>query len=228
MSLPDKYTTPHPRLIKSFAIRAGRMSTRQQQALTQNNYLLDPGSPIDWQRELPSPSPSVTLEIGFGMGHSLIQHALAAPNSYFIGMEVFSRGIGALLAEITTHNLSNIRVLQGDAVELIQRLIPNNSLDTIQIFFPDPWPKRRHHKRRLIQPAFVQLIVEKLKPGGHLHLATDWEDYALHMMRVLSDNKELSNTAGAGKFTTQRMGRPLTKYEQRGQRLGHGVWDFAV
>lgn len=219
-------TPLHPRTIKSFAVRAGRISLRQQQALQSSfNYLLPNDISINGQTIFGRDAPLI-LEIGFGMGHALIQNALTAPDNNYIGIEVFRRGIGALLAELATQNITNVRIFQGDAVEILTKVIPDECLDGVQIFFPDPWPKRRHHKRRLIQLPFIQLLLKKLKTGGYLHLATDWEDYAMQMLQVLSSVEELTNTAGAGNFSIERMGRPLTKYEQRGQRLGHGVWDL--
>lgn len=168
----------------------------------------------------------VVLEIGFGMGQSLATMAEAAPGCGFIGVEVHRPGVGRLLRAIDERGLDNIRVFCHDAVEVLEHCIPPGSLDTVQIFFPDPWHKKRHHKRRLIQPAFVDLLVSRIKPGGTLHLATDWENYAEQMLAVLSDRAELVNTAGEGKYSPRPESRPLTKFEQRGERLGHGVWDL--
>ncbi|MFV0275909.1 MAG: tRNA (guanosine(46)-N7)-methyltransferase TrmB [Parahaliea sp.] len=169
---------------------------------------------------------SLVLEIGFGMGRSLATMAAAAPATNFIGIEVHTPGVGRLLHTMEDEGIDNIRVYCHDAVEVLRHCIPPVALDTVQIFFPDPWHKKRHHKRRLIQPPFVELLVSRLKPGGILHLATDWEHYAQQMMEVLSANAALENRAGAGQFSPRPPHRPLTKFEQRGERLGHGVWDL--
>ena len=166
------------------------------------------------------------LEIGFGMGQSLVAMAAAAPEKNFIGVEVHLPGVGRLLHSMEDEGVDNIRVYCHDAVEILNDCIDDASLDTVQIFFPDPWHKKRHHKRRLIQPDFVDLLCRKLKPGGVLHLATDWENYAEQMMEVLSANTQLRNQAGEGEFAPRPDHRPLTKFERRGERLGHGVWDL--
>jgi tRNA (guanine-N7-)-methyltransferase len=226
MSSP-KEPLQHPRTIKSFAIREGRLTPRQEQALEAEwaRYVLPANELIDWANVFPSetnlPKP-IILEIGFGMGHALLKNAQAQPDCCFIGIEVYRPGIGALLSELKTRQINNVRVFYGDAVEIFNHCVPNQSLDGVHIFFADPWPKRRHHKRRLIQTAFVNLIVQKLKAKGTLHLATDWEDYATHMIRVLSSIKELVPVDN----TAHKKNRPLTKYEQRGKKLGHGVWDL--
>lgn len=166
------------------------------------------------------------LEIGFGMGQSLVAMAAAAPGTDFIGIEVHRPGVGKLLHSMATEEVDNIRIYCHDAVEVLRDCIPPASLDTIQIFFPDPWHKKRHHKRRLIQPPFTRQLVSCLKPGGILHLATDWENYAEQMLEVLSATPELANTAGAGNYSPRPEHRPPTKFEARGERLGHGVWDL--
>ncbi len=166
------------------------------------------------------------LEIGFGMGQSLVAMAAAAPEKNFIGIEVHRPGVGRLLHSMADEGVDNIRVYCHDAVEVLRDCIADGSLDTVQIFFPDPWHKKRHHKRRLIQPAFVQLLLAKLKVGGVLHLATDWENYAEQMLEVLSAEPALRNRAGTGEFAPRPEHRPETKFERRGERLGHGVWDL--
>jgi len=171
-------------------------------------------------------SAPVVLEIGFGMGDSLAQQAITQSQNNFIGIEVHRPGVGHLLSLIAKHELNNIRIYCTDAVEALKHCIPDNSLDSVQIFFPDPWPKKRHHKRRLVQRPIVKLIVSKLKAGGTLHLATDWENYAEHMLEVLNACSELTNTSTNGPFVERPDSRPLTKFESRGKRLGHGVWDL--
>ena len=172
-----------------------------------------------------SDGPAV-LEIGFGMGQSLVAMAAAAPQTRFIGVEVHRPGVGKLLHSMEERGVDNIRVYCHDAVEVLRDCIADASLDTIQIFFPDPWHKKRHHKRRLIQPPFVDLLTRKLKPGGTLHLATDWENYAEQMMAVLEAAGGLVNAFAPGQFAPRPEHRPLTKFEARGERLGHGVWDL--
>ena len=216
------------RPIRSYVLRTGRMTPGQQRAFEQgwetfglehSEHLLD----ID--KAFGRPGPRV-LEIGFGMGQSLVQMAEAAPDSNFIGIEVHRPGVGKLLHSMAEQEVDNIRVYCHDAVEVLRDCIPEGSLDTIQVFFPDPWHKKRHHKRRLIQPPFVDQLVSRLKPGGILHLATDWENYAEQMMEVLSATAGLANTCEPGSFAPRPDSRPLTKFERRGERLGHGVWDL--
>jgi tRNA (guanine-N7-)-methyltransferase len=166
------------------------------------------------------------LEIGFGMGQSLVTMAAASPATNFIGIEVHRPGVGKLLHSMEEHGVDNIRTYCHDAVEILRDCIPPDSLDTVQIFFPDPWHKKKHNKRRLIQAALVAHVVTRMKVGGVLHLATDWEDYAEQMMAVLSAEPALGNECGAGEFSPRPEHRPLTKFERRGERLGHGVWDL--
>lgn len=166
------------------------------------------------------------LEIGFGMGQSLLEMAQAAADTNFIGVEVHKPGVGKLLHGMREHNVNNIHIYRHDAVEVLRDCVPEHSLDAVHIYFPDPWHKKRHHKRRLIQPSFVALVTGRLKPGGVLHLATDWENYAEQMMEVLSAAEGLSNTCGQNQYAPRPEHRPLTKFERRGERLGHGVWDL--
>jgi tRNA (guanine-N7-)-methyltransferase len=163
------------------------------------------------------------LEIGFGMGETTAAIALAHPENNYLGIEVHSPGVGSLLKLMDQAGLSNLRLIQHDAVEVVQNMIPPDSLDGVHVFFPDPWPKKRHQKRRLIQSGFVALVASRLKPGGYLHLATDWQEYAQQMLEVLSSEPVLANTVTG--FAPRPEYRPLTKFEQRGLRLGHGVWD---
>jgi len=218
----------HRRPIRSYVLRTGRMTPAQQRAFDEgwSRWGLEYGAGMpDLEAVFGGPGPRV-LEIGFGMGQSLVAMAEAEPGTGFIGIEVHTPGVGKLLHTIAERQLHNIRIYRHDAVEVLRDCIPDASLDTIQIFFPDPWHKKRHHKRRLIQPGFVHCLAGKLKPGGILHLATDWEDYALQMMAVLSAEQGLANTRPPGEFAPRPEHRPLTKFELRGERLGHGVWDL--
>lgn len=216
------------RRIRSFVLRAGRMTRGQEMAfehywpeagLTLEQGLIDPVEVFGRRAPL-------VLEIGFGMGQSLATMAAAAPDTDFIGVEVHKPGVGRLLMTLGEQQLSNIRVYCDDAVEVLAKCMPDASLDRVQVYFPDPWHKKKHHKRRLIQPEFVQHLRRKLKPGGVLHLATDWENYAEHMLTVMSGAEGFRNLADAGGYSPRPDWRPLTKFEQRGQRLGHGVWDL--
>jgi tRNA (guanine-N7-)-methyltransferase len=216
------------RRIRSYVLRAGRMTAVQKRALETNwqRWGLEyNGSELAYDSAFGRGGPRV-LEIGFGMGQSLVATAEATPETNFIGIEVHRPGVGKLLHSMEERGVDNIRVYRHDAVEVLRDCIPNASLDTIQIFFPDPWQKKRHHKRRLIQPPFVSQLASKLKTGGVLHLATDWENYAEQMMEVLSAAEGFSNTCGEGHFAPRPAHRPLTKFELRGERLGHGVWDL--
>jgi tRNA (guanine-N7-)-methyltransferase len=165
------------------------------------------------------------LEIGFGMGETTAQIAAEHPDWNILGAEVYRAGVGALLSKIEQQNLSNIRIIEHDVVEVLRDMIPVDSLDAVHIYFPDPWPKKRHHKRRLIQPAFLELLVPRLKPGALLHLATDWPEYADQMLAVCSANARLKNQVQAG-FVPRPQWRPQTKFETRGMRLGHPVADL--
>ena len=214
------------RAIRSFVLRAGRMGSGQTKALEElgPRFVLPyADGPLDWRAAFGREAPRI-LEIGFGMGGATAEIARDQPEQDFLGVEVHTPGVGALLKLIGERNLSNLRIVQHDAVEVLRHMIAKGSLDGIHIFFPDPWHKKRHHKRRLIQPAFVELLANCLKPGGYLHLATDWENYGFQMLDVLSANPHLRNSAA--NFAPRPAYRPLTKFEQRGLRLGHGVWDL--
>lgn len=215
------------RTIKSYVLRTGRVSTRQQQAL--NEWLTDyelPESEKKWdlQAIFERDAPTI-VEIGFGMGASLFTMAQSRPEMNFIGIEVHRAGIGGLAAELHDHQLTNVRIASFDAVKVFKEHLPDDSIAGIQIFFPDPWPKKRHHKRRLVQPEFVQQMLPALQRQGFMHCATDWEEYAEHMLDVLSSEPQLMNTAVTG-YAERPATRPLTKFEQRGLKLGHGVWDL--
>jgi len=216
----------HLRRIRSFVTRAGRVSTGQRRAMDElGARFVVPFSPeqADWGAVFGRHAPRV-LEIGFGMGATTAEIATHRPGDDFLGVEVHEPGVGALLKLMGEHELSNIRIIQHDAVEVLEQMIAPASLDGVHIFFPDPWHKARHHKRRLIQPKFVALLVSRLKPGAYLHCATDWQNYAEQMLEVLSAEPALENTANG--YAPRPEYRPVTKFERRGLRLGHGVWDL--
>lgn len=216
------------RTVKSFVLRAGRVTEGQQKALDDvwpqmglelSQGLLD--LDVVFGREAP-----VVLEIGFGMGDSLVEMANDQPEKNYIGIEVHRAGVGRLLSNADKQGLTNIRVFCHDAIDILAQCIPDGSLDCIQLFFPDPWHKKRHHKRRIVQSEFAQTLRKKLKVGGVFHMATDWENYAEHMMEVMSAEEGYANVAGEGVYSPQPKWRPVTKFQKRGERLGHGVWDL--
>ena len=227
---PEKYETENKnrRSIRSFVLRSGRMTAGQQNAYdahwSKHGLPLD-DTFIDYSSVFGRSAP-VILEIGFGMGASLVEMAKAAPEQDFIGVEVHVPGVGKLLHGMEEFEVNNIRIYCDDAVEVLKRCIPDNSLDRVQIYFPDPWHKKKHHKRRLIQTGFVQSLRAKLKIGGVIHLATDWEHYAEHMMEVMAAADGFKNQADEFCFSPRPDYRPITKFEKRGERLGHGVWDL--
>ncbi|HMN21155.1 MAG TPA: tRNA (guanosine(46)-N7)-methyltransferase TrmB [Ottowia sp.] len=224
----------HPRAVRSFVTRPGRMTAGQARAMAE----LGPRLLLPYAPDTPdlvaacrdaaaarghAPARTV-LEIGFGMGQATAHIASLQPDTLFIGCEVHEPGVGALLKLVGALELENVRIVQHDAVEVLRDMIAPGTLDGIHVFFPDPWPKKRHHKRRLIQPPFVHELALRLKPGGILHCATDWQPYAEQMLAVLGAEPLLVNTAEG--FAPRPDYRPLTKFEQRGLRLGHGVWDL--
>ena len=212
--------------IRSYVLRAGRMGSGQVRALQElgPRYVLPfQDSPPDWDAVFGRAAPRV-LEIGFGMGAATAAIAAARPETDFIGVEVHEPGVGALLRLIGEQGLDNLRIVRHDAVAVLERMVAPQSLAGVHVYFPDPWHKKRHHKRRLIQPPFVALLASRLAPGGYLHCATDWEPYAQQMLEVLGAEPALRNTAPG--YAPRPPWRPLTKFEQRGLRLGHGVWDL--
>ena len=219
---------PFMRQIKTYVLRAGRMGSGQIRAFDQYGarFLLPYQSErLDVNAAFGRSAPLI-LEIGFGMGDATAHIAQVRPDDNFLCCEVHEPGVGALLKRCGENNINNIRIVQHDAVEVLDQMLGQDSLDGVHIFFPDPWHKSRHHKRRLIQSPFVQRLAQHILPGGYLHLATDWAPYAEQMMTVLSAEPLLVNTAGAGQFASQPGYRPLTKFENRGLKLGHGVWDL--
>ncbi len=222
-------SSTHPRRIRSFVVRTGRITAAQERAWTElwPRYGLETGDEsLDPGALFPAPGP-VTLEIGFGNGESLVALAAMHPDRNFIGIEVHRPGIGHLMLRAEEANLRNLRVICRDAVEVLQHCIPDGSLDEVLLYFPDPWPKKRHHKRRIVQPAFVELVADKLRPGGVFRLATDWGNYAEHMLEVVGASPRLRNLSPDEAYAVRPESRPLTRFELRGQRLGHEVWDLA-
>lgn len=218
---------PH-RTIRSFIRRQGRLTPAQQRALDIlfPQFGIESGSGLlDFSALYGRTAPRI-LEIGFGNGDSLAAIAQAHPENDYLGIEVHTPGVGHLLLKIEELALNNVRVMCDDAVEVLTQRIPPDSLDAIYLFFADPWPKKRHHKRRIVQTEFVQLLRRRLKVGGIFHMATDWENYAQHMLEVMRAAEGFRNTAASGEYVPRPDYRPLTKFEQRGQRLGHGVWDL--
>jgi tRNA (guanine-N7-)-methyltransferase len=221
---------PFLRTVRSFVLRAGRTTAGQAKAFTDvgPRYLLPyTAQPLDFAASFERQAPSI-LEIGFGMGEATAQIAALRPQDNFLCCEVHTPGVGALLKRIAEQSLSNIRILQHDAVEVIDHMLPLASLDGVHIFFPDPWHKTKHNKRRLIQPPLIAKLAARLQPGGYLHCATDWAPYAQQILAVLSAEPLLRNTAGleAGGYAPKPDYRPLTKFENRGLKLGHSVWDL--
>ncbi|MBE5682594.1 tRNA (guanosine(46)-N7)-methyltransferase TrmB [Pantoea agglomerans] len=216
------------RRIRSFVRRQGRLTKGQQQALD----TLWPVMGVEYQPEpvdltaLFGREAPVTLEIGFGMGASLVTMAQNTPQQNFLGIEVHAPGVGACLAAAKEADVQNLRVMCHDAVEVLEKMIPDNSLRMVQLFFPDPWHKARHNKRRIVQVPFAELVMRKLKLGGVFHMATDWEAYAEHMLEVMNSIDGYRNQSEQQNYVPRPETRPLTKFEQRGQRLGHGVWDL--
>ena len=216
----------HRRQIRSFVLRQGRVSKAQRRAHTELLPVYGvPFSPIplDLDRVFGRAAPRI-LEIGFGMGETTAAIAQEHPENDYLGIEVHTPGVGSLLKRIADLHLANLRIIQHDAVEVVQHMIAPDALDGVHIFFPDPWPKKRHHKRRLIQPAFVALLASRMKRGARVHACTDWEEYARQMLEVLAAEPALRNTAPG--YASRPETRPETKFERRGLALGHRVWDL--
>jgi tRNA (guanine-N7-)-methyltransferase len=216
----------HPRTVRTFVRRAGRTTFGQARAFEElgPRFLLPyTGAPLDFSAAFGRNAP-VVLEIGFGMGEATAHIAGLMPDTNFLCCEVHEPGVGALLKRIGEQGLANIRILQHDAVEVLDNMLPPQTLDGVHIFFPDPWHKKKHNKRRLIQPELVARLAQRLRPDGYLHCATDWEPYARQMLAVLGAEPLLRNTADG--FAPKPAYRPLTKFENRGLKLGHGVWDL--
>ncbi|WP_051532295.1 tRNA (guanosine(46)-N7)-methyltransferase TrmB [Brackiella oedipodis] len=214
--------------IRSFVHHRSHLSPAQKNAMDElmpQWGLAFQKTSLDFAQVFARQAPTI-LEIGFGMGESTLKIAQTRADENFIGVEVYNAGVGALLRKIKAHDVENIRIIQHDAVEVLEHMIAPQSLDGVHIYFPDPWPKKRHHKRRLIQADFVALLATRLKPGGYLHCATDWQDYAEQMLAVLNAEPSLQNKASDNGYSVKPDYRPQTKFETRGLRLGHGVWDL--
>jgi len=214
------------RPIRSYVLRQGRTTPAQARALAElaPRFVIEfAREPLDLDRAFGRAAPKF-LEIGFGMGETTAAIAQAHPGNDYLGVEVHGPGVGALLRRLEALGLANVRIIRHDAVEVIEHMIGERALDGVHVFFPDPWPKKRHHKRRLIQPALVEMLARRMKHGAILHVATDWEDYAAHILAVLSAEPLLENTAAG--FAPRPTARPLTKFEGRGLGLGHRVWDL--
>jgi tRNA (guanine-N7-)-methyltransferase len=225
---PVEDTRPH-RAIRSFVVRAGRMTVAQQRAWESSwpRYGIDTGDGmLDLDATFGRNAPR-TLEIGFGNGETLVALAAAHPERDYLGIEVHRPGVGHLLLRVEELALSNVRIVCRDAVEVLTRCLQPASLDEVLLYFPDPWPKKRHHKRRIVQPSFVELVASRLAPGGVLRMATDWQPYAVHMLEVASACAALVNESAEGRCVDRPGSRPVTRFEGRGRRLGHDVSDLA-
>ncbi len=223
-----EHGAPQRRSIRSFVKRSGRLTPGQQQALDSlwPRYGIDyDAQPLDLAALFPG-SRRIILEIGFGNGESLLEMAEAEPRAGFIGIEVHEPGVGHCLKGIADRGLGNLRLMAHDAIEILQTMMPPASLDRVQLYFPDPWHKKRHHKRRIVNAEFRELTARALRPGGLLHLATDWQDYAEHMAAELLPDPRFENLGNPAGYIEKPEWRPETKFERRGKRLGHGVWDL--
>jgi len=216
------------RKVRSFVKREGRLTKGQERALTDNwqamglnhnNGMIDPATVFENNQP-------IVLEIGFGMGKSLVEMAKNAPELNFIGIEVHKPGVGACISLAVDEGVTNLKLYEHDAIEILADCIPDQSLTTVQLFFPDPWHKKKHHKRRIVQLSFVESIRQKLKIGGVFHMATDWQNYAECMLEDMQNSAGFENLSATNDYVPRPDSRPLTKFENRGQRLGHGVWDL--
>lgn len=214
--------------MRSFVLRGGRLTEGQKRALDEvwPRFGIEHGESLLDFRTLFGNNAPVIMEIGFGNGDATWQMAQARPAENYLGVEVHQPGVGHLLLKMKQHGIVNIRIANDDAVEFLRDRVPGESLDGVRIYFPDPWPKKRHHKRRLIQPSLIELLVSRMRPGALLHLATDWEPYARHMLDVMKSSECFVNLSPSGDFCAKPEWRPQTKYEKRGEALGHRVRDL--
>jgi len=227
--LPGSDPDARRRAIRSFVVRAGRMTVAQERAWTElwPRYGIETGAtPLDLAAVFGRAAPR-TLEIGFGNGESLVALAAAHQDRDYLGIEVHRPGVGHLMLRAEELGLANVRAICRDAVEVLQQCVAPGTLDEVLLYFPDPWPKKRHHKRRIVQPDFVALVASRLRAGGTFRMATDWQPYAAHMLEVASSCEALRNESPDGGFVPRPDSRPVTRFERRGHRLGHGVWDLA-
>lgn len=226
--MTDVIKKEYPRRIMTFMRRSTPYTTSQQKGIDDysEHYMLETEDRDFNQQEVFGRVVPLTVEIGFGMGASLIEMAMAAPERDFVGIEIHPNGIAQICFEAGERKLNNLRVIDGDALLMLEHYFADSSIDTVQLYFADPWPKKKHHKRRFVQIHNMQLIRQKLKVGGLFHAATDWEHYAQWMLDILEVSEGYSNAAGKGQFAPRPDFRPLTKFEVRGQSLGHGVWDL--
>lgn len=229
---PSKTQNPapeHRRSIRSFVKRGGRLTTGQRHALdtlwTDYGMEYDPAKTLDFSTIFPGKE-RIKLEIGFGNGDSLVEMAASDPDAGYVGIEVHEPGVGHCLQQAELRGVRNLKLMSHDAIEILQQMIPPQSLEGVFLFFPDPWHKKKHHKRRIVNQQFRDLLSRLLKPGGIIHMATDWQDYAEHMLMEMSEDRRFSNLSGEGAYSEKPAYRPETKFERRGQRLGHGVWDL--
>lgn len=226
--MPVENTNNKFRGIKSFVLRQGRLTKAQQNAL--DNYWQDYG--IEYSeleisfKELFDNDSNTIIEIGFGNGDSLLEQVVRQQDNNFIGIEVHGPGVGHLIHNAHSGGVKNIKIIRHDAVEVLNNQIADESVSQLQLFFPDPWHKKKHHKRRIINPDFVQLVRKKLKTGGIFHMATDWQHYAVHMLEQMDNADGFVNTSGRGQYSMNKGDRCETKFERRGLKLGHGVWDL--
>ena len=226
MSGDDSPKTATRRSIRSFVHRPGRLTRAQRRALETlwPRYGLDPAEAMDPGAVFDRPGP-LMLEVGFGMGDALVAMAAAHPERNYLGVDVYPPGIGSALLKTDAEALANVRLIRADAMDVL-RSLENASLDGVLVFFPDPWPKKRHHKRRLVQTPFVDLVCDKLVNGGKFELATDWEPYAVDMLALIDGHGCFLNQAGMGRFAPRPAERPVTKFQRRGERLGHAIFDL--
>ncbi|WP_394754072.1 tRNA (guanosine(46)-N7)-methyltransferase TrmB [Crenothrix sp.] len=213
--------------IRSFMPRQGRITAGQEFALENywHEYGLDTQLKYNFAEVFGRDAPLI-VEIGFGNGESLAEMAAANPDKNYIGIEVHRPGVGHLLMKIKQENITNLRIYNHDAIDILENHIADESVTGVHLFFPDPWPKKRHYKRRIVRTSFIELLLKKLKPSGYFHAATDWENYAEHILEMLSNEQALKNRSATHNYCERPDYRPLTKFEQRGLSLGHGVWDL--
>lgn len=225
---PNLDEIEHKRTIRSFVVRGGRMTEGQQKAYDENwdFYGLDVGNGLINYQDVFDRQADVVVEVGFGMGKSLVEMAKNAPEKDFIGIEVHPPGVAKLMMTAKEEEVKNLRVYCHDAIEVMAQCIPKSSVSCFQLFFPDPWHKKKHNKRRIVQASFANQIAEILSESGNFHMATDWEPYAEHMMEVMEAQTNYTNKVGANNYHPRPEWRPLTKFELRGEKLGHGVWDL--